>query len=635
MPEGFQASEIHWPCPERFVSPVGVSYIYRSDAWLLAKIIPPLELAIGKEIEIKAAVDWLVCSEDNCLPKEAELSLRLPAKTEPPEPNPKWVESVDARGKLPIKQENIYAIQKEKTIEVTLPANNLHNSLMDRLQGAIFFPEDVTIDERAEVLLHKHPHKPEHYLLTLKAAEGEPNQLLKGTLLLHTGEGLDREVAVWDIAAPINQEPTPNNLGTNLGHFEGGLALALLFAFLGGIILNFMPCVLPVISLKIFSFVQMARYNRSLILQHSLLFSLGVIVSFWILAGILLLLQAYGHTVGWGFQMQEPLFVALLCAGVLIFSLNFFGVYEIGTSVASWAGQKESDHKTKTKGLMGSFLSGVLATAMATPCSGPFLGAAIGFAVTLSAYKALLIFTMLGIGMSLPYFLLSAFPSLLKRFPKPGPWMVTFKECMGFLMLATALWLAWVFAAQTGMMAVFLLFAGLFFLSIACWIYGKWATPIRKRWVRTSGFAIAVLFLLTGGFVIKQAASMQEIETNVHLADNWETFSVQRLSELQKQNIPVLVDFTAKWCLICQANHLVLSAPDLCKTLKELGVVKMKADWTKNDANITQELKKFGRNSVPLYLLYGTNPDQPPVILPQVLTPDIVRNALDQLKKPK
>lgn len=628
LPEGFQASEIHWPCPERHVTSSGISYIYRSTACLLAKILPPAELESGKEVEMKADVSWLVCSEDSCLPRQATLSFRLPISHLAPKENPDWSEFVKTDIQLPVKQENVQAVRNDQTIEVTLPASALSTSLSNRLQGAQFFPEHQVIDETEEPIIFQHPDKPGHYLLTMKALDGEPNDLLKGTLLLHSGEGSDREVAIWDIEAPIHHNKV--QLTENKSHdFKGGLGLALLFAFIGGFILNFMPCVLPVISLKIFNFVQIAGENRRLVLKHSLLFTLGVVVSFWVLAGLLLLLQAYGHAVGWGFQMQEPLFVGILCAGILIFSLNFFGVFELGTSISSWAGQKESDHKSKQQGLFGSFLSGILATAMATPCSGPFLGASLGFAVTLSPEKALLIFTVLALGMSLPYLLLSAFPSLLQKFPKPGPWMVTFKEFMGFLMLTTALWLSWVFAAQTGIIAVFLLFAGLLFLSISCWIYGKWATPLRKRKVRTLGLCLAALFFILGGLVIKEAVTMKEVTNTQEMAGDWEPFSLERIISLQEQGVPVFIDFTAKWCLICQANHLVLSTPDVSKMMRENGVVKMKADWTKSDQAITQELKKFGRNSVPLYLLYGPDSSQPPTILPQVLTPEIVSNALE------
>ncbi len=421
--------------------------------------------------------------------------------------------------------------------------------------------------------------------------------------------------------------------------FEGGLALALLFAFLGGIILNLMPCVLPIISFKIMGFVKMAGENRALILKHGLLFSLGVIVSFWFLAGMMLILQAYGQSVGWGFQLQEPLFVGFLAALLLMVGLNMFGVFEAGLGVASWAGEKQHTGSQESSSFSSSFLSGVLATAVATPCTGPFLGSAIGFAFTLPALYALLIFTVLGLGMASPYLLLSAFPSCLRYMPKPGAWMVTFKEFVGFVMMATVLWLVWIFGAQTSNVALVVLLFAFLFIAIACWIYGKWSLPTTSRIARTVAYASALLFLGLGALAITTAASSADSHAHntaqmtgqggsIH---QWETFSPERVAELQKQGIPVLVDFTAKWCLICQANHLILSQDKVSNKLADNGVVKMKADWTKNDPVITQELRKFGRNGVPLYVLYGPNPGEQPKILPQVLTADIMSDHLDAI----
>lgn len=441
------------------------------------------------------------------------------------------------------------------------------------------------------------------------------------------------EIAMADPIShpPVTVQPMPSQ------EFEGGVGLAIVFAFIGGMILNLMPCVLPVISFKVLSFVKMAGQDRSLTFKHGLIFSLGVLVSFWTLAGIMLALQAYGHAVGWGFQLQEPIFVAGLAAVLLLFALSLFGVFEIGTSITSLAGQVQNP--AASEGVLNSFLSGVLATAVATPCTGPFLGSAIGFAVTLPAHLSLLIFTSLGLGMAFPYLLLSAFPSLLRFMPKPGKWMVAFKEIMGFLMIATVLWLIWVFGAQTNTFAIFLLLVGFFMLAIGSWIYGKWGTPYQSKRCRVIAYTFALLCGLAAGQAIVTSTSLKVLaledsrskESNL-TADAWEDFSPKRVEALRQQGVPVLIDFTAKWCLICQANHLVLSSSDVENRLKELGAVKMKADWTKNDQVITKELRKFGRSGVPLYVLYGNNPTEAPQILPQVLTSDIVLQHLDKLE---
>jgi thiol:disulfide interchange protein DsbD len=305
----------------------------------------------------------------------------------------------------------------------------------------------------------------------------------------------------------------------------------------------------------------------------------------------------------------------------------------MGTSLTAMAASSSSS----TSGLTGSFFSGVLATVVATPCTGPFLGTAIGFAVTLPALQSLLIFTSLGLGMSLPYLLLAAFPALLRFLPKPGNWMVTFKEIMGFLMVGTAIWLVWVFSAQTNHLAVVLLLCGFFVLGIGCWILGKWGTPICSRLVRRIAFAIAILNFGVGGFIIYNSTLPWVMvyggETaSSSKASGWEVYSEERVADLQKQGIPVFVDFTAKWCLICQANHYILTTDSVSKKFDELGVVKMKADWTKKDDSITRALRKFGRNGVPLYVLYGSDPSTQPVILPQVLTSEIVIDHLEKVK---
>jgi thiol:disulfide interchange protein len=254
-----------------------------------------------------------------------------------------------------------------------------------------------------------------------------------------------------------------------------------------------------------------------------------------------------------------------------------------------------------------------------------------------------MIFTSLGLGMSLPYLALAAFPALLRFMPKPGPWMVTFKEVMGFLMIGTVVWLVWVFGAQTNSFAIALLLAGFFLLAIAGWIYGRWCTPLRRKLTRMISMVITAAFFASASYAIVLSASSwadamgtASSARNFDVSDageTWEEFSPERVAELRSQGIPVFVDFTAKWCLICQANHLVLSKDEVSEKFGSLKVVRMKADWTKNDAVIAAELRKFGRNSVPLYILYGSDPGKGPEILPQVLTPDVVLNALERVEK--
>lgn len=640
LPEGFTASSLEWPVPQKFNVDSLIGFGYEGATFFLAQITPPKTLS-DKPIELATNVQWLVCSDEQCVPGNSEAKASIPTTTKTPQLHPQWSSMiVDARKKLPAKAEKIQVVSKEALIEVMLDLP-LHDNI-----SVSFFPEEKhVIDHKTEPTLRRHPET-NQLLVTLKKAEQVKSKALKGVMVVSDKNESSRILHAFDINAPIAGE---SNIAMADGTVEagivpdfvpnaeeipvsGGLLTALFLAFLGGMILNLMPCVLPVVSFKILSFVKMAGQDRKKILKHGFAFFAGVMISFWALAAMLLLLQAYGKTVGWGFQLQEPLFVAILAAILFVFGLSLFGVLEAGAFLTTLAGQAQA--KNISQGYVGSFLSGVLATAVATPCTGPFLGSAIGFAMTVPALEAMLIFTFLGLGMALPYLLLSAYPNYLKYLPKPGPWMETFKELMGFLMLATALWLIWVFSAQTSSFAVVLMLAGFFCLSISCWIYGKWGSPVNSRLSRILSLIVALSIVFVGAKFILVSTELPpetEIVADAHVAGAWEKFSPERVAELQAQGTPVLIDFTAKWCLICQANHIAMSTDSVSKALQEKGVVKMKADWTKNDPVITQELRKFGRNGVPLYLLYGSDASKPPAILPQVLTPDGVLKHLEEL----
>jgi len=429
-----------------------------------------------------------------------------------------------------------------------------------------------------------------------------------------------KEIALADVNPSLLESKSPEE--------DHSLLLFLGMAFLGGMILNLMPCVLPVVSLKILNFVQMAGKNRRLILSHGLAYSLGVLLSFWVLAIALSILQAYGNSVGWGFQLQEPLFVALLAMILFVFSLSMFGIFEVGTMLQTLAGQQEV--QKGNKGLSSSLFSGILATAVATPCTGPFLGPAVGFAVTQSPFISLLMFTSLGLGMAFPYLLLSAFPQLLRFLPKPGAWMITFRELVAFIMLATTLWLLWVFGAETSMMALFLLLQSFLILGIACWTWGKFGVLHRSKRTRRIALGCTVFLMLFGGKLAVDASKQVEETTDIAfnmesnpLKNEWVPFSKELLDKLTAEGKPVFIDFTARWCLICQTNHMALSTDQVEKKFDQLGVVKMKADWTRRDPSITEELKKFGRSGVPLYLYYDGKKTKPE-ILPQILTPETV-----------
>lgn len=652
LPEGFEAGPLQWPFPEKFTASDMVGFGYTSEVTLLSQISPPEQLDLNSKIDLQAKINWLVCSSLTCQPGSTTVDLPITVSTEQPKKNEKWKAIFgQARAKIP-QTHIVKTVRKQGIVQLEVPQEVMAQADIREVE---FFPEQQNIiDHAIEPTVDASSDDANRYLVNLKGSDeiGAGSKYLKGVLVLHKQNGIQE---AFDVESLIEEEPNQdislltshNRPSLSIGDysnsassfdFEGGIGLALLFAFIGGMILNLMPCVLPVMSFKVMSFVKMAGQSRSLTFKHGLMFSLGVILSFWLLASVMLMLRTYGQAVGWGFQLQEPLFVVILASILFIFALSLFGLFEWGMFFASWAGQTQVETTQKSSGYGGSFFSGVLATAVATPCTGPFLGSAIGFAVTLPIFQSLLIFTSLGLGMCFPYLLLAAFPSFLRFMPKPGAWMETFKQLMGFLLLATVLWLMWVFSAQTDTFSLICLLAGFLCFSIGAWIYGRNCSPIVKRRKRILAFAFVIFFAFIGIEVIllpraswySQELSSNDSKSNRNHWADWENFSPERVAQLRNAGKPILIDFTAKWCLICQANHLVLASDDVKTQLDDLGVVKMKADWTKNDPVITEELSKFGRNSVPLYVLYGPDENQPPVIMPQVLTPDVIAEHLEQ-----
>ncbi|HLP41558.1 MAG TPA: thioredoxin family protein, partial [Fibrobacteria bacterium] len=417
------------------------------------------------------------------------------------------------------------------------------------------------------------------------------------------------------------------------------LAFMLALAFMGGLILNLMPCVLPVLSLKIFDFVKRSGESRIKVFSHGLVFTAGVLVSFWILAGLLLVLRRGGEQLGWGFQLQSPSFLMVLCALFFFFSLNLFGVFELGylfTRISS--GQNQGGH-------MGSFMAGVTATVVATPCTAPFMGSAMGYAFSQPPFFALLVFTFLGIGMAAPYLVLAGFPTLMRFLPKPGEWMEHLKQFMGFPLLGTAIWLAWVLGKQAGVDALVALLFVLLLAGLSAWILGKWTALHRTTPVRVvAGILALVIFLPAFVLVLlfvgqQRGASEPGMATRAAAKDPageiaWEAFTPERQAELLKAGRPVFIDFTADWCLSCKVNEKVaLRKPEVAARFRDLGIVALKADWTLRDDLISGELAKYGRNSIPLYVLYA-GLGAAPVLLPEILTPAIVLDALKAVPEP-
>ncbi len=391
-------------------------------------------------------------------------------------------------------------------------------------------------------------------------------------------------------------------------------------AFLGGIILNLMPCVFPVLFLKGLALVQSGNEERSRLRSHGLVYTLGILVSFWIIVAALLILRAGGNQEGWGFQLQSPTFIALLAAGLFFFSLSLAGQFELGLSLTSVGGGL-----AQKQGYTGSFFTGVLATIVATPCTAPLMGAAIGFALAQSAGVTFAVFTALALGLAAPYLLLSFNPAWTRLLPRPGAWMETLKQLTAVPLFATVIWLVWVYghlssATSLGVDRVALLLAGFLLIAIAGWALGKWPA----RW----SSAIVAVVLIAIGLAIPLYQPKNTTLT-------WAPFSQQALDQARASGHPVFIDFTAAWCLSCQVNErLVLRSSDVQRQFADNKVTLLKADWTQYDPEITKHLASVGRSGVPTYVIYPGRANSTAVVLPELLTKDIVLNALAKNLKP-
>lgn len=623
LPDGFSASEIQWPFPEVISSSDVTNYGYHGEVLLLTEITPPKEIET-ENVTIKANADWLVCKVI-CVPESAELSLSLPVRSTAPSLDEQWADKfAETRNTLPLKMHQWKLTAEKSDSSVILSATK--PKYVNYNPGKIrFFPYTGGIfSNSTEQVINKTENgfTLEIFYDELKIEEPEK---LTGILVNDNGlrgEGSERAI---EIDVQIGQTD-----GGIITEKEGsGLWLAIVFAFMGGVILNLMPCVLPVLSIKILGFVEQSGSDKKKILEHGILFTVGVVVSFVALAGLLLIFRAGGEQLGWGFQLQFPVFLIILSVLLFLFGLSLFGVFEIGTSLTNVGSKLEL-----SSGKFGAIMSGVAATVLATPCTAPFMGSALGFAITQPAFITLLVFTFLGLGMASPYLLLTIFPKWLKFIPKPGKWMETLKQFMGFLLMATIIWLAWVLGFQAGVDGLIGLMIALLFSGVAAWVYGKWGTLVNKGSVRITAVAIGLVLVVSSTmlaftFIDDNYSSTSSKNSNAGL--QWEEFSPQRLIELRNSNTPVFVDFTAAWCLSCQVNEKIALTPDeVVEKFKEKGIALLKADWTNRNEMITKVLAEFGRNSVPLYVLYDGKSAEPG-ILPEILTPGIVLDAIEKL----
>ena len=672
LPPGFTAGPIQWPTPERHNMGPLITYGYEGDTYLLTTITPPAS-GLPQHFDISAHATWLVCQEE-CIPGQADLTVHLgsgqagavadnsdffnQARARLPVPNTWW----DVEACYNIKpglgapgSQALWINFKNKPGAGELVAGHLY-----------FFPEQPNVLSANEDD-NSHPQQGEKlssfiWPLTLQQ-NGEKPDTISGVLVSDPSLGgkpwsvylASFSTNATDIpinsAALANPAAQPgagaaNTNGVSISHPEatGGsvppsspapqplLILVLGSAFVGGLILNLMPCVLPVLSLKVFSLVRHAGENPGAAWKQGVAFTAGVLISFWILAGLLLAFRAAGNQLGWGFQMQSPGFVLALIFLFFLLALNLFGVFELGASLVG-LDAKATSH---TSGLVSSFLNGTLATLAATPCTAPYMGWALGVAAQQSAWVALLIFTFLALGMAAPYLLLTIFPGALRFVPKPGAWMEAVRQFMGFLLMATVVWLIYVMGALVGQEQEPVLLGLLLLAGLAAWIYGRWIAPLktsRVRIVAALGVTLLALVTLKYAMALARAVPPQVVPGTAEASsDSWQPWTTGAVSAALARGQPVFVDFTAAWCLSCKVNErFALGTEAVKQAFTDKKVALFRADWTHNDPTISATLQKYNRDGVPLYLLYSPqNPDFPQV-LPEVLTPGIVLDALKGL----
>ncbi|MBI5416312.1 MAG: thioredoxin family protein [Candidatus Omnitrophica bacterium] len=642
LPPGFQNGEIRWPMPERLQEAGLTTYGYPQGVLLISDILPPAGTEEGNAT-LKADVRWIAC-ERICVPGRADILLNLPVGAMAGA-SPWQMEFNETRRQWP--QPNPWAVTASQDkdfiyFEAAVPAAE-----SAAISAVEFYPF------RNDIIAHSGDQ------VLQKTPQGFILSVLKSNLLtkpVDSAAGIfvvkkippGKEAFVVDVArVPVRKAVRATASAAPAAVVSGiSLLWACVFAFIGGLILNLMPCVLPVLSIKVLSLVEHAGERARAIASGGSLavggmFTLGVLVSCWVLSGLLIVLKALGRQAGWGFQFQSPAFLVALCLVLFVFALNLWGLFEISLFFP-WA----AAYINQRYGYSKAFFSGVLAVVLATPCTVPFMGTAIGFAVTQSAPVTLLVFTLLGLGVAFPFLVLSAYPRLLKFVPRPGHWMRTFRKFLALLLLGTVIWLVWILSYLVEASTLGTLAAGLWLIASGVWLWARALDlPVPLRGTCSAGRQkrgqriFAVIFVVVGvaapfkAIVMKEGPLPAREEARPDASSiGWIEYSPQRVQESLDQGRPVFIDFTARWCVNCQVNERVtLRHEKVAAKFRELGIVAVKADWTRFDGRISAALAGFGKNSIPLYVLYYGDPAKTVKVLPEIITPDIVLKALDEM----
>ena len=616
LPAGVTADPIVWPAPTKIDVSGVVNYGFEGDVLLLVKITPPADFS-GSTLSLAADAHWLVCS-DVCIPEEGKFSLSLPVGPTATPADPATRALFDAaRRQVPTESPwpARFGVAPSGDPILVIDAKGLKP---DTIRDVYFFPAEWgPVANMAKQTARVTASGIRIPLKTGDAKAATPQQLA-GTLVLNekTGDGEHRQA--FDITARFDPAVAAD-AASPAASDAGALSLwqALAFALLGGLILNLMPCVFPVLAMKAASFVRLAGHSRAEIRRDGVPYAAGVLVSFGLMAATVLAIRAGAGEVSWGFQFQSPIFSLLVAYLFFVVGLNLSGVFEVGGRFAG-VGQSLADRG----GMTGAFFTGVLAVVVATPCTAPFMAAALGFALSQPAPQTVAVLLAMGLGLALPYLVLTFTPALQRLMPRPGPWMDRLRQFLAFPMYASAVWMIWVLTQQTGADGVLYALGGMVLIAFAIWLL-RLGSPVSPTvWLRRGFASVAVLLAFSAALKLEdQPATAAAAGPSAGVSfDGWERFSRARLDEAVAARKPVFVDFTAAWCITCLVNDRVaLDTAATRHAFDETGTVKLKGDWTNRDPEITATLKEYGRAGVPLYLYWAPGADRPK-ILPQILT---------------
>ncbi len=622
LPAGATATDIIWPAPSRFAIGPITNYGYADQVVLLAKLTVPATQAVGSRLPLEAKASWLVC-EESCIPQEATLRLELPVAAQATVNNESKQLIDAALKKIPtaVTWPAVYDRQDGKLIaRITLPSNTTE---FNGREGK-FYPADWgTIAHNAAQIFRLQGN-----VLTIDLAPGETppadGAVVRGVITLEGKSGAIEhafELGATAVTATGQAAPQPPSVD------DDALTLwrALLLAFAGGIVLNLMPCVFPVLSIKALGLLKHSDLSAAQKRAQGLVYTLGVLASFSLLALVLIVIKSLGAQVGWGFQFQSPYFVLGVAYLIFVVGLSLSGVFALGGGANLGAGLASKP------GYSGSFFTGVLATIVATPCTAPFMGAALGFALTQPSLVLWLVFLSLGLGLALPYLLVSAWPALHALLPRPGLWMERLKQALAFPMYGAAAWLVWVLAQQAGVNAVPLALGGMIVLAMIAWLFDSTRTSTGTARLLANGTVLAgVLATVAFSFsAVSMVGASAALAKQVAGKQDWQAYSPALLADLRRDGKPVFINLTAAWCITCLVNERVaLSQTSFTDLLQKEGITYLKGDWTNQDPDISALLKQYGRSGVPLYLFYPSGAGSKAVVLPQILTHDIVSSAL-------